>query len=265
MISPFGEWGSWGRYRGVPVMAKGRGAPLDLRLFVGACLWTPYRARSARATLAVTVRELRDWLFPNGWQRGRDWPRVRAALWKARDYTIPDGKGLWLPFALRRDPGEGAGLDDVVAIDVMLPPGGGGSGPVVDKRALALLGVDSAPRFCAYIAAHSLAWRPGTTRFPHPKNRHVRLWSGDPSKYMALTRAERRRLAFGATDRRHRTRAAQDEPWEDLPGVEVVERMVDGPDGRRRWLVLPDEAAAAIRAAAEDEGAELPNRRTRAT
>ena len=87
----------------------------------------------------------------------------------------------------------------------------------------------------------------------------MRLWSGDPSKYVALTRAERRRLAFGATDTGHRTRAAQDEPWEDLPGVEVVDRLVDGPDGRRRWLILPDEAAAAIRAATEDEGAELPN------
>ena len=77
----------------------------------------------------------------------------------------------------------------------------------------------------------------------------MKLWSGDPSKYVALTRAERRRLAFGATDRRHRTRAAQDAPWEGLPGVEVVERLVDGPDGRRRWLVLPDAAAAAVKGA----------------
>ena len=98
-------------------MAKGRGAPLDLRLFIAALLLTPIDARTSRRRLAVTVRELRDFLFPHGWERRRDWLRVREALWKARDYTIPDGRGPWLPFALRRDPGADAALDDLVLID----------------------------------------------------------------------------------------------------------------------------------------------------
>ena len=42
--------------------------------------------------------------------------------------------------------------DDVVLIDVELPPGSA-HGPVIDRRELAGLGVDSAPRFRAYIAA----------------------------------------------------------------------------------------------------------------
>lgn len=231
--------------RGGPVMARGRGAPLDLRLFVGACLWTPHHARSARVRLAVTVRELRDWLWPHGWRRATDWRKLREALWRARDFTIPDGRGLWLPFALRRDPGPDAALDDVALIDVELPPGAG-DGPVIDRRALALLGVESAPRFRAYIAAHSVAWLPGRTRFPHPKNRRVILWAGDPDKYPILTRGDRRRLAFGP-DAKNRTRMEQDAAWEDLPGVEIVGRMVDGPDGRRGWLIVPEAAAAAIK------------------
>lgn len=236
--------------RGGPIMTKGRGAPLDLRLFVGACLWTPHRARKARTTLVVTVRELRDWLWPRGWERRRDWPRLRAALWKARDYTIPDGGGLWLPFALRRDPGADASLDDCVVIDVELPPGAG-NGPAIDRGILAALGVDSAPRYRAYIAAHSVAWIPGRTRVTHPRNRTVRLWSGDPAKYTALTREDRRRLAYGDGDKRNRTRGGPhgiDTPWENLPGVEIVGRKVDGPDGRRGWLVLPAAAAERIRA-----------------
>ena len=233
-------------WRGVPTMARGRGAPLDLRLAVGACILTPHVARAARGRLAVTVRELRDFLFPNGWERRRDWPRIRDALWRARDYVLPDGRGYWLPFALRRDPGEDAALDDLVLIDVELPPGSG-HGPVIDRRELAQLGVVSGPRFRAYIAAHSVAWLPGVTRRPHPRNPRFHLWSANTADYPVLTRADRRRLAFGVKDKRDRTRANQDAAWEDLPGVEIVTRNASTPDGRRGWLVLPSKAAEVIR------------------
>ena len=239
-------------YRGVPTMARGRGAPLDLRLAVAACVLTPHVARAARGRLAVTVRELRDFLFPNGWERRRDWPRIQAALWKAHNYMIPGrfqwrGRTVdgWVPFRLAG----GAGLDDLVLIDVELPLGAG-HGPVIDRRELAQLGVVSAPRFRAYIAAHSVAWRPGITRRPHPRNRRFHMWSSDPGNYLVLTRWDRRRLAFGAADKRDRTRANQDAAWEDLPDVEIVTRKAATPDGRRGWLVVPEEAAAAIHAQA---------------
>ena len=41
---PILELSDW---RGVPTMARGRGAPLDLRLAVGACVLTPHGARAA--------------------------------------------------------------------------------------------------------------------------------------------------------------------------------------------------------------------------
>ena len=66
----------------------------------------------------------------------------------------------WLPFRLAGGIGDGAELHDVVLIDVELPPGSA-HGPVIDRSELAGLGVDSAPRFRAYIAAHSVAWFPG--------------------------------------------------------------------------------------------------------
>ena len=70
----------------------------------------------------------------------------------------------------------------------------------------------------------------------------------DPSRYPVLTREDRRRLAFGAADRRHRTRVEQDAAWEALPGCEILTRKASTSDGRRGWLVVPEEAAAAIRA-----------------
>ena len=239
--------------RGGPIMSRGRGAPLDLRLFVGACLWTPHHARATRGRLAVTVRELRDFLYPHGWTRARHWPAIQEALLRARDYMIPgvfqSERGNvhgWLPFRLAGGIGDGAGLDDVVLIDVELPPGSA-HGPVIDRRDLAGLGVDSAPRFRAYIAAHSVAWFPGKTRIPHPKNRRLKLWSGDPGKYPILTAEDRRRLAFGEGDKSHRTRAEQEAPWTDLPGVELVTRTATTQDGKRGWLIVPRDAARRIK------------------
>ena len=152
----------------------------------------------------------------------------------------------WLPFRLAGGIGDGAGLDDVVLIDVELPPGAS-HGPVIDRRELAGLGVDSAPRFRAYIASHSVAWLPGRTRVPHPRNRALRLWSGNPRKYPILTAEDRRRLAFGEGDKSHRTRAEQEAPWTDLPGVEIVTRTATTQDGKRGWLIVPRDAARRIK------------------
>ena len=108
--------------------------------------------------------------------------------------------------AVRFAPGRDAQLDDIVILDVMLPPGCG-VGPVIARPELVQLGVTSAPRFRAYIAVHSVAWRPGVSRRPHPRNPEFHLWSADAANYLVLTRADRRRLAFGARDKKNRTRA----------------------------------------------------------
>ena len=241
-------------YRGVPTMARGRGAPLDLRLAVASCVMTPMALRMTEGRIVTTVRELRDFLFPNGWQRWRDWPRIRDALYRAPSYSLPGPfripEGLakrWIPFGLQVEPGENAELDDLVVIKVEFPPSSG-DGPVIDRRELARLGVDSAPRFRAYIAAHSVAWKPGVTRRPHPHNRRFHMWSSDPSNYLVLTAEDRDRLAFGAADTvRSRTRAHKDKPWEDLPGVEILTRKASTPDGRQGWVIVPAAAAAEIR------------------
>ena len=121
-------------------MARGRGAPLDLRLLVGTCLLTPpivrgnasLSSRSPSGCCAISA-------FRTGWQRNRDWPAIRRALWKARDYVIPNGRGgWWLPFLLAEDPGHDAALDDLVVLVVQLPSGAA-HGPVIDRRDLARL------------------------------------------------------------------------------------------------------------------------------
>ena len=158
----------------------------------------------------------------------------------------PGRGGNWLPFALRWEPGENAELDDPVLIDVELPPGAS-HGPVIDRRELARLGVGSAPQFRAYIAAHSVAWRPGVTRRRHPLNRGVHLWSSDPANYPGPD--HRRPAASGVRG------PGQEEPDAGRPGRRVgrpgwgrdPDPDGDYPDGSRGWLIVPAEAAAAIR------------------
>ena len=246
--------------RGVPTMSRGRGAPLDLRLAVAACILTPYVARSARGRLVVTVRELRDFLFPNGWRRLRDWPRVLEALRRVGLYTIPDGHGgRWYPVRLVRDPGDDPELGQAVLIDVELPPGSA-AGPPIDRRELARRGVGSGPGFRAYIAAHTVTWLPGKTRVVIPHSKY-RTWARNLDAYPVLTRGDRRRLAFGAKDQGKRTVARIDSPWEDLPGIEIVDRRAIDRDGRRGWRIVPT-AAAAVRQPGEGK---RPNRIPKAT
>ena len=236
---------------GVPTMAQGRGAPLDLRLAVAACLFTPAAERTGRRRLAVTVRQLAPgFLWPNRYDRHNHWPRLREALARANNLTLPYtdpelGARLWFPFRLVSLPDtREASLDDVIVIDVELPPGAH-AGPTIDRAELARLGVDSGPRFRAYLAAHALAWNPGRSRVPVPGAGGLWTWARDPAAYVALTEADRRRLAFSDGDKKNRTRAELAAAWETLPGL-VARRVGTAEDGSKLWLVLPEAAAEAI-------------------
>ena len=71
---------------------------------------------------------------------------------------------------------------------------------------------------------------------PHSK---YRTWARNLDAYPVLTRGDRRRLAFGAKDQGKRTLARIDSPWEDLPGIEIVDRRAVDRDGRRGWRIVP--------------------------
>lgn len=232
---------------GVPVMAKGRGAPLPARLFVRSALAVKLEDRRRESVrMALTVRELRDGLFPNGWRSGQHWPALKAALIGARDYTIrlPDG-GRWFMLALRMLPSEdvrGApSLDDHVVIDLAFPPGAS-DGPIIDLPVVDALSVESAPRWRAYIAGHTLIWEPGKTR--RKLSRKARfVWSREPNDYPVVTREDRKRLAFGEKDRKNRTHAEIDAAWRDLPGLDMMEKAIDPRTGEVGWRIMPADVA----------------------
>lgn len=245
-------------FAGRPVMAQGRGAPLAFRIPIEAALSLRPEDRGRDSVrLALTVREWRDGLFPRGWRRGEtggrpgDWQRVRDALAEADRALIPwgrDGGGFWRMFALRGDPGPGASLDDLVVVDVALPPGSG-SGPVINRPALRLLGVDSGPRYRAFLAMEAANWIPGRTRVPNPRTGRFG-WTGNRAAYPVFTAQDRRELAFGTEDAKNRTRAQVDGAFENLPGCVILGRQeVDCRTGAKGWRIVPEAAAEAVRRA----------------
>ena len=196
---PILELSDW---RGVPTMARGREAPLDLRLAVGACVLTPHAARAARGRLVVTVREA---------------PRL----------PVPERLGA--AEGLAADPGgalQGSGL---------CAPG--------RARELAPLRAPMGARRGRDARRHG----PDQRRVPprlgtRPRDQPARAGPSRGALGAAVPSVHR-----GAKDKRNRTGADQDAAWEDLAGVEILTRTATTPDGSRGWLIVPAEAAAALR------------------
>ena len=233
---------------GVPIMAKGRGAPLALRFGIRSLLTVkPNDRRHDSVRVALTLGELAAGLYAGRW-RNQHWPKLRNVLLEARNYgmLINGGRSLWFPWAVRQLPAEHApSVDDLVVIDLAFPPGSA-EGPLIDLAALDQLGVESAPRYRAYLAVHSLNWQKGVTRVPVDKRRGQWRWAMDPGKYPVLMLDERRRLAFGEGDRKHRTTAEIDTAFENLPGLIVVDKQAkDARNGVIGWCVIPAEAVDA--------------------
>ena len=147
--------------RGGPSMTQGRGAAHAIRLYVEALLAVPPELRRVGygppANLHARLREVVAGLWPRGWQRGRDWPRLLAGLDELRKLGVEwdhgGAGGVWFAVTVRSVPRD-ARLDDLVRFEVLLPPGSG-PGPMVDRAHLRLLGLDSAPAYRLYL---SLCW-----------------------------------------------------------------------------------------------------------
>ena len=229
---------------GGAVTAQGRGAPLELALPIMAMLnLRPEDRRLPVVRIALTVRELRDALWPHGWQRNRDWPRLQHVLRGLGLRFVPWGNGgEWYPLSLVGLPGDAAGLDELVILDVRMPPGAD-QGTPIDRRRLAELRSHSGGAFRAFIASASLAWQPGTTRV-RAGGRF--FWTTDPERYPILTRQDRREIVFGGVPKR-RTDTEVDSPFEELERAgDIIIARRDALDAERHetgWRIVPVAAA----------------------
>ena len=146
--------------RGGVSMTSGAGAAHAIRLYVEALLALPPDRRNdgSPIPLRAKLRDVVTGLWPRGWQRGRDWPRLLAGLDELRrlgvEWEHGGTGGVWFAVTVRSVPREDAPLDDLMQFEVQLPPGSG-PGPMVAREHLRLLGLDSAPAYRLYL---SLCW-----------------------------------------------------------------------------------------------------------
>ena len=147
---------------GIPVKAPNRGAPRALRFAVRtlAMLPTHVRRPGQSIKMAITMRDIRDGLFQGQWRRWRDWPRTRDMLLEMQKYGITVGGDEYFPWNVKYLPRVGnQNLDAEGLICIDLPPGTKNSGPIINLPVLDELGADSAGRYRAYVAAHTVSWR----------------------------------------------------------------------------------------------------------
>lgn len=234
---------------GVPVMARGRGAPLAQRFAVRSLLSVKMqdRGRNLYVEVPFAVWELMAGLFPGGkMQLSRDWPKVREMLRTMHEYVYPLPNGdEWRPWHVPIVPANPR-PDDMLCVNIALIRQIAG-GPEIDLAELDRLGAQSAPRYRAYLAASSIAWVDGVTRVPVDKSRGQYRYARDVSRYPVITREDRRRLAFGPHDKGNRTKAQIDTPWEDLPGLVVVDRNARDPrQGIEGWRIVPAEVVTDV-------------------
>ena len=146
--------------RGGVSMTSGAGAAHAIRLYVEALLAVPPDRRNdgSPIPLRAKLRDVVAGLWPRGWQRGRDWPRLLAGLDELRrlgvEWEHGGTGGVWFAVTVRSMPREEAQLDDLLQFEVQLPPGSG-PGPMVARKHLRLLGLESAPAYRLYL---SLCW-----------------------------------------------------------------------------------------------------------
>ena len=131
----------------------GSGAPLGQRIFIHALLAFPYgkRQRDGSVKLNTSLRDIRDWAYPNGWTRKYDLPRIINALDEVHNMRIRWERRRWNVVQVFGLPDSNIKLDDLLPLRVEYPEGVSGNGPMIDIIPLRLYGTSSAPKFRAWI------------------------------------------------------------------------------------------------------------------
>ena len=139
----------------------GRGAPWDLRVFVGAVLSVPVGKRTGLSVnVPILGSELAAWLYPNGWaNRRRDWQKFRAAMRGLSNLRVPYPWGntvvrvVTVDALAVPDAWDGGAAPFVFRCVI---PASAAHGAPVDWERLRQYGAESAPLYRAYLAVSAV-------------------------------------------------------------------------------------------------------------
>ena len=156
---------------------RGGGARLALRMWVEFVTAVPINQRSREQQIEFALWEIRDWLWPDGWTRTSQFPRLRQAMAEVDrmrlTVNLPSGgRTAWRAVGFLGLFPPNARLDDRAIAQINLPPGSG-HGPLVHKPTLRELGLRSAPQYRAALGMAYHWWDQavnGNYILPHRKS-----------------------------------------------------------------------------------------------
>ena len=207
--------------------ARGRGAPLPLRLWVEVLLSVRPEDRRQTTRLRVELRDLVSAVWPNGWSGPAiDGNRLLRALVQIDRMFVPWEGGYWKAVRVVNIPK----MDqprDVVVIDVELPPGSD-VGPMIHRPTLAKYGVDSAAGYRIYLGLSEF-W-----------NRYLTTGGKRLPPLIPEVNRDKAGLVVGADGKPLVDKAGRPAHWNDRRAVRTGAN-VDNPEYRRLpWLSAED-------------------------
>ena len=133
----------------LPYRSGGHGAPCSMRLWMESVMSIGLSERGNAGRMTFDVREVIDWLWPNGtFRTTRHMEQLVRAVTAVNHSLIRWKGGYWAAVLIRNYP---ATPDDRLMMDVELPPGSG-RGPLIHRMVLRHYGVKSATLYRAYLA-----------------------------------------------------------------------------------------------------------------
>ena len=129
---------------------RGGVVPHELRLLLESLFGVAQGNRQDRTVrLEIYLREMVNWLWPRGWQRNRDLPKLRAGLLALRDLRVFYDGWEWFLVDINRLPTATSRLDETFYIDVRHLPDSD-HGPLLKRLILRMYG-DSPPKWRAFL------------------------------------------------------------------------------------------------------------------
>ena len=160
-----------------------RGAAVALRLFVNLLVSLPAPPGNKLARLEgthhlrLTLRDLVENLWPNGWKRSRDMERLRRAMFQLDRALVPFGNGGYKRVVSSGElviPPPDYPLDGTLSFTIYLPYGSG-RGPLVHRPTLNQLGVQSRLKYRAELGlAHRWDRAAHNGNYPYATRPEVR-------------------------------------------------------------------------------------------
>ena len=137
-------------------LSRGRGAPVEQRLFINVLIEYMHRERGQYeiAQLKTNYRDVKSWLYPNGTTipKSKLIPRLYEGLWKLHNLRFFWEEQEWNIISVPALPTMGIKPDDPLHFTVRLPSEiNNKSGALIGIEPLRLYGAQSAPKFRAWV------------------------------------------------------------------------------------------------------------------